>query len=191
MSPSEHNASAVEIEDDPPHEIYASLVGSCRAGSGSASTASAANNTTARCSSHAPSFPNNNRYQNRAGAAVISTEDEDNPAATSNAQFMQFYHKSCAQLNHHNATISDHPRRQESDATKTSDKRKTRNEISHENRSKYSTQKPNIHQTTKAERKRLARRQREIEIARDRHISMMLRSDVSEEYASLYRQLHR
>jgi hypothetical protein len=163
MSLPEHNTSAVEIEDDPPHEIYASLVGSCGGGSGSSSAASATNNTTARGSSHAPPFPNNNRSQSRTGAAVISTEDEDYPAATSNAQFMQFYHKSCAQLNH--PAITDHPRRQEGDATKRSDKRKRRDEISHENRPQYSIQKPNTQQTTKAERKRMARRQREVEIA--------------------------
>ena len=64
-------------------------------------------------------------------------------------------------------------------------KRKKRNEELNRNRSQHSTQK-STQETTKAERKRMARRQREIEIARDRHISMLLRDDVSEEYASLY-----
>jgi hypothetical protein len=177
MSPSRHSTTAVEIEDDPPHEIYSSLVGSSINGRDSSSKAYA------RGSLHATSSTNNNRAQSRAGATMILTEDEDYPSASSNEQFMQFYRKSCSctQLNP-NATTVEQPNKQQSDATK-------RCQLNR-NRSQHSMQK-STQQTTKAERKRMARRQREIEIARDRHISMLLRDDVSEQYASLYRQLHR
>jgi hypothetical protein len=175
MSPSRHSTTAVEIEDDPPHEIYSSLVGSSINGRDSSSKAYA------RGSLHATSSTNNNRAQSRAGATMILTEDEDYPSASSTEQFMQFYRKSCSctQLNP-NATTVEQPNKQQT----------TKRCQLNRNRSQHSMQK-STQQTTKAERKRMARRQREIEIARDRHISMLLRDDVSEQYASLYRQLHR
>jgi hypothetical protein len=171
------DSSAIQIEDEPPHEIYANLVGSSN--SKSIAAPAAANQTNARGSLHVSPHAQNNSVRVGTGAALISTEDEDLPALSSDSQFMQFYQKSCHETNPSSSPLSY------------ASSKPKRRKCSRATSQQSAAVAPMKQQTTRAERRQIARRERERQIARDKQISMMLHCDVSDEYSSLYSQLHR
>ncbi|KAL3788988.1 hypothetical protein HJC23_012693 [Cyclotella cryptica] len=202
---------AVAIEEEPPHEIYASLVASSLAADQSTAIAREASggktvrgngpsNRHAASSTHisgSNEFDRGNGQMIPTDPVMITAEDEDLlPRTSSASQFIQFYHKSCRDSKHrsHKQGLSGGG----SDPANTS-RRKTNSQV---NTKQIKSQHPMCHngkksfqthatRTTKAERRLISRRERERQISKDKQISIMLRSDISDEYSSLYNQLHR
>jgi hypothetical protein len=202
---------AIEIEDEPPHEIYAGLVASSLAADQSTAVAREASDAasvrgsgplhqraaTSMRSSGSNDLDRDNGQLRTIEPVVIATEDEDLPTASSTSQFVQFYHKSCRESKRQ--SHKQGLRRGRRDPVNTpqtknnlqfySKPTKSHSDICHNRNNSFQTHARRT--TTKAERRRILRRERERQIAKDKQISIMLRSDVSDEYSSLYKQFHR
>ncbi|KAL7481363.1 hypothetical protein ACHAW6_009635 [Cyclotella cf. meneghiniana] len=202
---------AVKIEEEPTHEIYASLVASSFAADHSTAVAREASHAasdrangplhrhaaTSMRTSESNQIDRDNGQMRSIESVVIATEDEDLPTASSTSQFVQFYHKSCRESKRQ--SLEQDLGRGRSDPVKISQTKnnlrfyskpmKSQSAMCH-NRNN-SSQAHATRTTTKAERRRIMRRERERQIVKDKQISIMLRSDVSDEYSSLYKQFHR
>jgi hypothetical protein len=206
---------AVEIEDEPPHEIYAGLVASSLAADQSTAVAREASDAasvrgsgplhqraaTSMRSSGSNDLDRDIGQMRTIEPVVIATEDEDLPTASSTSQFVQFYHKSCRESKRQSHKQGykqglGRGRRDPVHAPQTknnlkfySKPTKSQSDMCHNRNNSFQTHATRT--TTKAERRRILRRERERQIAKDKQISIMLRSDVSDEYSSLYKQFHR
>ncbi|KAL7522514.1 hypothetical protein ACHAWX_007210 [Stephanocyclus meneghinianus] len=201
---------AVKIEEEPPHEIYASLVASSLVADQRTAVAREASHAasdrasgplhqraaTSMRSSESNQIDRDNGQMRTTESVVIATEDEDLPTASSTSQFVQFYHKSCRESERKSHEQGFGWGR--SDPVKIAQTKNNLRLYSKLTKSKsamsYSNNTYQTHATrttTKAERRRIMRRERERQIVKDKQISIMLRSDVSDEYSSLYKQFHR
>ena len=200
-----NNGKPPIVEDEPVHELYASLVGKSDSSREYAVRRSRSWGTAADAADHrkreADARSTLRRQQshtgNRHDGATLIPSDEGRyySEPSSSSQFIKFYRKSSCEQSRR--TSSDRgsgaqTQKQEefSPSSRAASIHKSKQQAQNDINNKFRYH-PSKERTTKSERRRIARCEHERQIRKDKRIRMMLRSDFSEEDEMLYRGLHR
>ncbi len=171
-----------QIEDEPVHELYSSIVGSTTTNSSRQTQTHDISHTAyaAASSTISASYRDNH---NPPTLIIKDDKDESSSEFTSSSTFMNFYRGSCRSISEKQPTPPINPpplansknvppRKSESSGQAASDKLMPL-------------------KSTRSERKQQAKRERDKQIQQKRRIRAMLNSDLSEEDEALYNYFHR
>lgn len=169
-----------QIEDEPVHEVYSSLVGS--------TTTNSSRQTQTNDVSHtayaAASLTISASYHNHNPPTLIIKGDKDESSSefTSSSTFMNFYRGSCRSISEKQPTPPNPPPLAYS---KNVPSKKS------ESSGQAAANKIMSTKSTRLERRQQAKRERDKQIQQERRIRTMLNSDLSEEDEALYTCFHR
>lgn len=175
-----------QIEDEPVHELYSSLVGSTSTNSSRQTQTNDVSHTaytTAASSTISASF-----RDNHIPPTLIIKDDKDECSSvfTTSSTFMKFYRGSCKSISEKQPPSSAPPNPPPLANSK--------NVPSKNSESSGQTAANKIIMSTKStrsERRQHAKRERDKQIQQERRIRAMLNSDLSEEDEALYNCFHR
>ena len=169
-----------QIEDEPVHELYSSLVGSTTTNSSRQTHDVSRNAYTAATSTISASYRDNHNPPTR---IIKDDKDESGSEFTSSSTFMKFYRGSCKSISEKQPPSSTPPPL--ANSKNVPSKKSESSGQAAANKIIMSTK------STRSERIQQAKRERDKQIQQERRIRAMLNSDLSEEDEALYNCFHR